>query len=322
MDVEAIPILRGEYDVRPVADFGITGDAPKNYIIFRAGRESETLAYIAKKARVEGPRECVTEYALSRIGARLPLRVAEGRLARLPTLEPGAEPDVRFLSRQFLNRGRGEQLVHGSQLVARCFEMREEELAEITEGEEWRFYTVDLVDEVLREGRPAADADRLRAAFARMLAHDALVGANDRHPQNWGVIESAVDKTQPPQFAPIFDTARGLFWNFSDEQLREKDQSAATRRAFVESYARRSVSLIGCHKPKQPNHFELIEHMLGQGNKYRAAIVQVVRAFWPDDVARMLHQEFRRLMSRRRLTFIDELLRHRHASLRRVCGLP
>jgi hypothetical protein len=38
---------------------------------------------------------------------------------------------------------------------------------------------------------------RLLDGFARMLAFDALIGANDRHAQNWGVIESAIIARQP-----------------------------------------------------------------------------------------------------------------------------
>ena len=72
----------------------------------------EAHAHIAKAPRKEGPIECVTEYLISRIGRHLPLSVAEGPLARLRT--GGAKfDDVRFLSRQFLDRAAGEQLVHG-----------------------------------------------------------------------------------------------------------------------------------------------------------------------------------------------------------------
>lgn len=135
----------------------------------------------------------MTEYLISCLGKMLPLSVAEGGLCRLP-VQRGEPPDVRFLSRQFLNRAAGEQLVHGSQLVARCFEMGEMDLVgEIPKGKEWQFYTVDLIDDVLgTTARTKNDHERLRGGFARMMTFDALIGANDRHPQNWGVIESAL----------------------------------------------------------------------------------------------------------------------------------
>jgi hypothetical protein len=96
VNVDAIPFLEGDYDVFGVEKYGLIGDAPKDYVVYKTSQRPE-FAFIAKKPRIEGPIECVTEYLIARIGASLPLRVAEGRLAQLRT--GGTEPDVRFLSR-------------------------------------------------------------------------------------------------------------------------------------------------------------------------------------------------------------------------------
>jgi len=293
----------------------VIGDAPKNYLTFGSG---ETRAYIAKKPRREGPIECVTEYLIARIGASLPLRVAEGRLAQLP-VKRGDPPDVRFLSRQFLNRAAKEQLVHGSQLVAGCFEIQDQELYQQIGGNEWQFYTVDLVDEVLRSTTKAKDEqNRLTASLCRMMAFDSLIGANDRHAQNWGVVQGAVE-AQPARFAPIFDTARGLFWNYGERRLKELDE--AGRRNFeVEKYANGSMPLIGIQATTRPNHFDVIAYMV-QNARYRPSVCQVVGAFSPDRMARLLHLEFRHLLTRRRLEYIEAVLRLRHQKLMRICGL-
>lgn len=317
VNLDAIPFLEGDYEIQGPDKIAMIGDAPKDYIVFKT--RGVERAYIAKKPRMEGPIECVTEYLISLIGKSLPLRVAEGSLFQLPR-KPGQPPDVRFLSRQFLDRAAGEQLVHGSQLVARCFEMKEEELTkQLERGKEWSFYTIDLLDEVFRSTATGADAERLCAGFARMMAFDAIVGANDRHPQNWGVVENAV-QAAARRFSPIFDTARGLFWNHSEQQLEAKDSTG--RQAEIERYARRSAPLIGLVGPEsQPNHFDVTEALVKRGEPYRTPIRQVVTAFNPDRVTRMLHKEFRRLLSRRRLEYIDGLLRYRHSALKRVCGL-
>jgi len=315
VNMDAIPFLPEPYKVYGVEKYGLIGDAPKDYVVCGA---NEDPAYIAKKPRREGPIECVTEYLIACVGTMLPLRLAEARLAKLRTA-PGAEPDVRFLSRQFLDLRGGEQLVHGSQLVARCFEVQEKDLTrEVARGKEWQFYTVDLVDDILRTFASADAHAKLRAAFARMMAFDALIGANDRHAQNWGVIESAV-RPGPLRFAPIFDTARGLFWNSHEDQLVAMDERGE-RDAEVEKYARRSTPLIGFETSKRPNHFDVIEHITADP-RFRAPVLQVVQSFSPDEMARMLHIRFRRLLSRRRLEWIISLLRLRHATLRRVCGL-
>lgn len=327
VNVGAIPFLGGNYKNLGPGELTIIGDAPKSYIVFN-GEERE--AYIAKQPRREGPIECVTEYLISRIGTTLPLRVAEGRLVRLrsPATSMGCwarstegTDDVRFMSRQFLDRAASEQLVHGSQLVGRCFEIDEKQLfSEVQRGQEWRFYTVELIDTVLAS---AADGDalvhrQLLGGFARMLAFDALIGANDRHAQNWGVIESAIKK-QSPRFAPVFDTARGLFWNRTEEKLGEWDIERARR---IESYANRSRPLIGFDAAQTaPSHFDLIEHIVSRNSSCRLPVLQVVRAFSADRIARLLHVEFRRLLSRRRLEYIDALLRFRHTRLKQVCDL-
>lgn len=316
VETDAIPYLEDEYNIAGVDEFALIGDAPKNYLISRT--RGEAHAHIAKAPRKEGPIECVTEYLISRVGRRLPLNVAEGRLARLRNTGAKAD-DVRFLSRQFLDRAAGEQLVHGSELVAGCFEMKNEDLdREVPKGKEWSFYTVNLIDEVLRHTAKHGEHEQLRAAFARMMAFDAIVGANDRHAQNWGVVKNA-RRLGPLRFAPIFDTARGLFWNQKDAVLLEWD-TEKRRREAVERYAKRSVPLIGFERAERPNHFDVVAHM-ARDPRFRVPVLQIVRAFDPDDVTKLLHVEFRRLLARRRLEYIDELLRFRHATLRTVCEL-
>ena len=307
--------MEGGFREAAVNEFALIGDAPKVYLI--STTLGEKLAYIAKGPRREGPIECATEYLICCLGKPLPLRTAEGRLVRLRRQSDNR--DVRFLSRQFLNREAGEQLVHGSELVARCFEIKGEELyREVPKGKEWSFYTVDLIDQVLQHAATHGEGDQLRAAFARMMAFDALVGANDRHPQNWGVVTSA-RSVEPLRFSPIFDTARGLFWNHPDKRLEEWDKGGLRDRK-IEQYAENSDPLIGLEQATKPNHFDVIAYMAGDP-RFRAPILQMLRAFSPDGAMRMLHVEFRRLMTRRRLEYIDALLRYRHARLKLVSRL-
>lgn len=53
-----------------------------------------------------------------------------------------------------------------------------------------------------------------------MLVFDAIVGNNDRHFYNWGVIVD-LKGMKPPRFSPVYDTARGLFWNQSEEWIEK-----------------------------------------------------------------------------------------------------
>lgn len=301
----------------PYKNAPIIGRAPKSFVVLPSDREY-AHAYIAKRASKQhtGPRECVTEYLIARIGKMLPLRVADARLARIP--DGTGRSEVHFMSRYFLDPKR-HHLRHGIELFSHFFNVDHETLHQEVGGKgdhERAFYTLDMVDELL--GAAAQGSAQvhvsLRHGLARMLAFDALVGSQDRHLQNWGVVEN-VWGHEPPRFAPVFDTARGLFLHLNDATLaaRARDDE------FVAQYAARAKPLIGTGTNAGCNHFELIAFMVRQrGERYRAPVQSIVDGFDARRCRRMMHGELGRLLSRHRLELIDVLLRHRHGVLRRI----
>ncbi len=78
-------------------------------------------------------------------------------------------------------------------------------------------FTFQFSEEAVRS-RFTKYADEIMEAFVKMLIFDAIVGNNDRHFYNWGVIIDLLEK-KAPTFAPVYDTARGLFWNYSEERI-------------------------------------------------------------------------------------------------------
>lgn len=309
--VGAIPQLEGGYKVLGVDEVSIGGAAPKSFIRFGQGH-----SYIAKSPFREytGYRECVTEHLISRIGRQLPLAVAESRLAHLGR-DPGGRPDVRFLSRYF--RRTGETLVHGVELVGFVFGMDREAInQEVQRTKEQDFYNVGFVEDVLRDAarRDKVLADRLVSSFIRMLAFDALVGAHDRHAENWGVLFDST-KGVPLRFAPIYDTAKGLFLERNDGVLQE--HSAADPR-FVETYADGARPLIGLPGRSNINHFELMGEV-SRNPRHRPDVLRVVRSLDLVVLRRMMHREFGPLFSESRLHLIWKLLAHRHRRLMEIC---
>lgn len=282
VNVRAIPWLTEPHEVLGPDERPIGGDAPKNFVVVKSGSFYDN-AYIAKCPRKQGARECVTEYMITCIGRVLPLKVAEARLVRMPP-PPGVDCDVRFMSRYFLRR-KDEALMHGIEAVAKCFEMEECEIKkEIPRGkpQEWKFYTVDLIAGVLEEmGTTEENRRKLTDSFARMMAFDALVGANDRHPRNWGLVYNAISPVEF-RFSPVFDTSRGLFWNRSDKQLENAD-IVGNRQGLIESYSEGSKPLVTMEKAGEsghPNHFDVIEYMMKLEN-FRTPVSQVIHAFRP-----------------------------------------
>lgn len=304
------------------ADSGISivGSAPKD-LLFMGGREDWSQAYIAKGPHRVSARECVTEEIISAVGRMLPLRLAESRVVLLGRHASG-DADIRFLSRYFLRRSE-EQLVHGAELVAAYLQSDPLEVEE-TFGtgslEEQSLYTVDALLDVLREQCRKGEYELVRDGFGRMMAFDAIVGANDRHAMNWGVIRNAI-RSEPLRFAPVFDTARGLFWDHTDQKLRALAERGEQSH-YVQRYAMRSKPLIGCSggKPSVPsNHFDVIARTMDQHwNDFRKSIPLVIRSFDPAATMSMLQRDFGRVVGPLRLAYIGELLRFRHQTLLRI----
>ena len=238
VNIRAIPLLKpGGWRLLSVGEVPLVGTVPKDYLAYGApplsrkagGRDSVSLAssgFIAKKGRFRADaRECVTEEIISKIGAMLPVRMARSRLVRV------AKDDVRFLSRDFVDVER-ERLRHGVELAATYFGATPDEVAATFQladrQQERQFYTVEhmltILEELYRE-----DSQQLALDFVKMLAFDAFIGAPDRHGMNWGVLEPRRPGPFRVRFAPIFDTARGLFVNHSDEDLALHSRASRAR---------------------------------------------------------------------------------------------
>jgi hypothetical protein len=334
VNLRAIPVLSAQgWKLHSTTEWQLIGAAPKGYLAFGDPERPQTVGFIAKKGRIFGVRECVTEEIISQIGKMLPLRVARSLLVRLPPARgerkssPGTLPDVRFMSQNFLRRGQ-QAMLHGIEVVAEYLDADQQEVNDVfnltNRREERRFYTVDLVVDVLRWwGRNEREKRALVGGLGRMLAFDALVGAPDRHALNWAVLQDLSDPNGPRRFAPVFDTARGLFGDHDDTKLRSVAEHGSKRiQAHIENYANRSKPVFGCQAREagdKVNHFDLIEYSVTQlRGDLALPIRQVINSFSHADVHRMLVRRFRRVISSLRLDFISELLRFRSERLKIV----
>ena len=103
-----------------------------------------------------------------------------------------------------------------------------------------------------------------------------------------------------------------------EEDLARHD-ARGERAAVVEQYAGGSRPLFGCAAAGHGdllNHFEIVEFLLAAGApEFRPALNQVIAAFNPGWVTATLNRTFGPLLRRRRLEWIDSLLRFRHARL-------
>jgi hypothetical protein len=199
-----------------------------------------------------GDVETYTELLINQLGAAFGFDMAHSGVAKL-------DGKLVFVTRSFLNRD--EVLVHGSFLIEEHWHAKGE-LDNIQRSQEQEFYSVDFVLKTIEE-YCGGDGPSVIDKFVEMLMFDALVGSNDRHPQNWGVIRAS--KTQGGyRLAPIFDTARALLWNTSDDKLLkfQKDEQ------LLRNHIARAKPIVGPERTflkakgtKSCNHFEFLANL-------------------------------------------------------------
>lgn len=290
-----------------VLDAAVAGDAPKDFLrIYQYGegrrnRARSWPAWIAKVGHKYYPNESIAEHFLSRIGQSLGLKVADSQLMWF-----GGQ--LRFLSRYFLRPNR-ESLVHGAEIFAGFLSDREfvEEVEKCDEAR--NLFTFQFVEQALQNRFPDHWQELLRE-FTRLLAFDAIVGNNDRHFYNWGVIVDVTGCRQPV-FSPIFDTARALYWNTTESRLAEIARDKNRRRTHQTKYVERCFPKTGWDGDTAPNHFGLI-HAIAEGRPdLRETLANINVEGLRPAVHEILAGEFKRLISPLRADFILECLDQR-----------
>lgn len=163
---------------------------------------------MVKYPQMFAEQETLTEFFINRLGVVLGFEMAGCGLIRINNT-------LVFLTKIFTSDQ--ETLRHGS-LVIEDFYKEEKALDRVRRKEEQRFYSIDFVIDLLKMF-VGADFEGVFPSFIDMLIFDALIGSMDRHVQNWGVLET-LTKPARYRFAPIFDSARALLWNASEDQVK------------------------------------------------------------------------------------------------------
>lgn len=302
----AIPPLK-KYSIETVDFLSIPGDAPKDFITdseYRPGhrgRRERDESYIAKVGSKFYPNESITEQLLTRIGQVFGLRIADSKLRLV-------HEQVRFMSKYFLNR-REEQLIHGAQIFEQC--LGKEDYAALAEKRtESEYFTFQMVCEAIRVPFPESEI-KLVKGLVEMLAFDCLIGHNDRHPYNWGVIVP-IYKVQSPRFAPIFDTARALFWNVPETRVRQMLKD----RVQLETYVTKCAPPFSWDQEPNVDFFRLMG-LIWQGfDKCRPHIEKFLNQSALEQSLQMIDKEFGGLMSSDRRQLIQECLHLRYRKLK------
>ena len=317
VNISAIPFLpQTGWKLAPTSVFPLIGTVPKNYLSYGNPLLPHEIGYFAKKGRTNNndARECVTEEIISKIGSTLPINIAASKLVRI------SRTDVRFMSRNFVSNGKIE-LMHGIELAARYFQTSTSDVESAfnlsDKKQEALFYTLENMCLILDTLYPS-NAQQLKFNFFKMIAFDAFVGAPDRHAMNWGILIPIGGEERLATYAPIFDTARGLFREMSDEHLQRRVEKLG-RSSFITTYANKSGPIFSTAANQNHNHFTLIEWIfLNCTQNEKDAIITVLDAVDLRKIERMLQRNFRRIVTQFRISMILDLLRFRIEVLRRV----
>ncbi len=189
------------------------------------------------------------EYALNRLGEAWGMPMARSRLV-------WASGQLRFLSRYFLSSPCLE-LVHGADILADYLNDKAFVEAIELEDRERELNSVQLFSKALRSVFPGHH-NRLLADFCRLLLFDALVGNNDRHFYNYGVVRDVTGQ-QAPYFSPIYDTARALLWNEPEAKLVALHKEPKRLADFLARYTKDSRPKLSWDGHKNINHFDVVK---------------------------------------------------------------
>lgn len=301
-----------------VENIPLDGDAPKQFIRIYEYKKGSGIRrknpktwtpYIAKTAEKWYPHESVIEYMINRIGHELNLTMNEVAIFRI-------NGQIRFLSKYFLKKN--ETLVHGAEICGEYLDDMEfaAEIAnEKTTSRE--LFTFEFIQNAI-EFKFKEEGDGLIKELVKMIGFDGLVGNNDRHFYNWGVIANTKKAGATPRMAPIYDSARGLLWNNSDEWIIKNLNLMGKGGKKVEKYIKFASPRISIDGDSEINHIGLIKYLKNLNEEFRVIIDELASESNETRVLGMLKREFFCFFIPERCKLIEHIVKERFKSIREV----
>jgi hypothetical protein len=296
-----------------IKDVAVTGDAPKDIIrLYEYGfalknKYTKWFVYIAKLGHKYYPSESITEQLISDVGISYGFNLASSKICLI-----GGQ--IRFLSKYFIEK-KTDELHHGADLFAGYLNDKEFvdeiEIKRMTQS----FFTIKFTKDVIYHFFKDSKKE-IFISFMRMLFFDALVGNNDRHMYNWGVIRDVFGNNLA-SFSPIYDSARGLLWNEKENKIKEIVNDRLRFDIFIKKYCNNSKPKIGIEDKKSVNHFTLIESYRDfyLSDKFIQNLFQNDRI---NKVINTVNSQYNTLYSPERRYIIIEILKFRYNTLKKI----
>lgn len=290
----------------------IIGDAPKCMIalydyekggLIKKSNSRTWKKYIAKSASKYYPVESITEHLLNELGNVFGLKMANSKLCQINN-------QIWFLSEYFLKEE--FSLYHGADLFGD--HINDKQFVDAVQNnkkiDDQDYFTLQLVKHALEDSFPSESTD-IFEDFIKMIIYDGIVGNNDRHSYNWGVVKSIRVNTKTC-FSPIYDTARGLFWNRTEKQVEEmlSNKKNGGNNEKIEKYVVSSRPKIGWEGKQNLSHIDLLKLIFH--NEFGISKENFVNLVKEDNLSKcinVIERDFKDLLSsKRRKLIIDCLL--------------
>lgn len=301
------------YFVKP---HNLDGDAPKSFIKayfyekgsgVRKRNFNSWTSYIAKSAEKWYPHESIIEYMINRVGQVMGMVMNQVRLVEI-------NGQLRFLSKYFRNKN--EILVHGAEICGQHLNDRKfAKLIAENRGDSRDLFTFEFICEALQSVFPKC-YNLLICDLVKMCAFDAISGNNDRHFYNWGVLDSALKSRKRPKFAPIYDSARGFVWNWSDDSIKKHLELRKNGGSKIDKYISNAAPRISFEDNKSANHFELINYLKRKDKKFNKIIMELASVENEKLVLKMLEAEFFPYFIKERNEIIELIVKERYQKVR------
>lgn len=302
-----------------VMPYDLDGDAPKQFIkayfynrggIVFKNRPRSWNSYIAKTAEKWYPHESVIEFIINRIGEVMGLRMNKVNLVY-------ANTQIRFLSEYFLDPTK-EVMIHGAEICGEY--LQDEEFAKQIANDKntaRELFNFEFISEAIKSVFPNNYQEILRS-LVRLIVFDAVSGNNDRHFFNWAVIRSIHKDNTKPYFSPIYDSARGLMWNWSDNDLVRHFNQRKKGGKKIENYIELASPRISIETNSNINHFGLVAYIWKHFSQYQETIAELITLDKQKEVINTYNKEFARFFINERNQMVNLVINTRFSKLREL----
>lgn len=125
--------------------------------------------------------------------------------------------------------------------------------SDVSAGNYEKFYTLSNIKNVL----DGINSD-LFPGFVRIMIFDALIGEQDRHEENWGILK---DDKNATRISPLYDNGCSLLRDLIDDEKIKKIQSLEVYSNRSKTLFRKEAGTIKIGESKKYHHFELINQL-------------------------------------------------------------